>query len=236
MFCCGKMSFLVQEGSCDLSLATRLKSLHSTLTAPSMGAGNNCLNISPTGHWPLTDHWITKSCLTGFLLPAKHDSLCWGHLRCAVPTTGGEKMCKMCCRMEKKPISEWGWPNRVPALPFAFCIAWRWLHFSGSLSQRQTLSSCSWSVCNKRVDFKISGDRTVIRPASEVVHLTDVVIPNGCDRLLFNPVKSPCSGTWAQLPQWRPFSEPLTPCCGYRGELCVMKNKSHKTHVYCICN
>ena len=45
-----------------------------------------------------------------------------------------------------------------------------------------------------------------------MVHLTDVVIPNRSDRPLFNPVKAPCFRTWAQLPQWRPVSEPLTSC------------------------
>lgn len=47
-----------------------------------LGACNNCLNLFPTGCWPLTGHQITKSCLIGFLFPAKRDLLCWEHLWC----------------------------------------------------------------------------------------------------------------------------------------------------------
>lgn len=57
---------------------------HCTVAAVFLRVCSNCLNIFPTGHWPLTGHRITKSCLTGSLLPAKHDWLCWGHLWCTV--------------------------------------------------------------------------------------------------------------------------------------------------------
>lgn len=197
-----------------MSLGTGPKWLHSA--AILLQVYNNGMNIFPIGHWPLTGHWITKSCLTGFLLPAKRDLLGRGHLQHAeLAYNRWIKSIKYAATWRQSPaLWQRGWPSRVPAMPFAFCVALRWLHFCSSLCQRQTLSSCFRSVCDKRVDFEISRGRTVIRPASEVVHLTDVVIPNGSDRPLFNPVKAPCSRTWAQLPQWRPCSEPLTSCCG----------------------
>lgn len=150
-----KMSFLARDGPlwpAVTSLATTPKSLHSTALSP--GACNNCLNICPTGQWPLTGHRNTKSCLTGFLLPAKRDSVCWGHLRCAVLSYSKKHKIQYDAEQRRKGLfSEFGWPNSVPALPFASCVALRWLHFFNLLCHRQTLSSCSWSVCNKRVDF-----------------------------------------------------------------------------------
>lgn len=136
-----------------MSLVTGPKSLLST--AIFLWAYNNCMNIFPTGHWPLTGHWITKSCWTDFLLPAKRDLLCPGHLRCAeLAYNRWIKKHKICCHMETKPaVWQHGWPSCVPALPFASSVALRWLHFCSSLCQRQTLSSCFRSVCDKRVDF-----------------------------------------------------------------------------------
>lgn len=143
--------------------ASMMKLSHNT--ALPLGACSNCLHTCLTGHWPLTGHRIIKSYLTGFLLPARHDLLWGGHLRCAVPVYNKKSRKYSMLSIGGKVC----FPNDQKVslrCPLVFCIALWWLRLCNLLCQRRTLSSCSWSVCNKRADFLIRGGRTLIWPAT----------------------------------------------------------------------